>query len=144
MQICVLCASTIPTRATVNYNCTLASLNYSDRFAVTNLITNYLLNDDEAGIFSDITIKSDYFICTSLAAKLSNKSCPLLLSLNIQRLQSKYRNLLQLITTYKLFISKFYFSVLYGKYILGIIMVAFICLLLLYFISSCFTILYEN
>ncbi len=81
----------------LNDNCTLATLNADDRLDITNLIDNYLHADDEAGIFSDINIKSEYFNCQTLYEKTNIKNRSLFLSINIQSLQSKFSNLLQLI-----------------------------------------------
>jgi hypothetical protein len=60
-------------------------------------MNNYFHSDDDVGIFSDITINSEYYNCITLADKISTRNCPLLISLNIQSLQSKFSNLLQFI-----------------------------------------------
>jgi exonuclease III len=60
-------------------------------------MNNYFHSDDDVGIFSDITINSEYYNCITLADKISTRKCPLLISLNIQSLQSKFSNLLQFI-----------------------------------------------
>jgi exonuclease III len=75
----------------------LTTLNASSILDISPLLENCLHNDDEAGIFSSINIKSDYFDRPALASKPNIKKCPLLLSINIQSIQSKFNNLLLLI-----------------------------------------------
>ncbi len=74
------------------------SLNSSPTYDHSILLNSTLHDNDDAHIFTHINISSKYYDNNSLIETFSNTNTPLILSLNIQSLPSKYNALLDLIT----------------------------------------------
>jgi hypothetical protein len=76
----------------------LTSLNCNLIYDATPVLNNYLHTDDDMNTFSDINLSSAYHnFATLLNLSLENNHAPLVLSINIQSLQSKFNNLRQFV-----------------------------------------------
>ncbi len=79
----------------------LADLNNSIQYDISNIVNNYLHQDDENNIFSSINLSSDYQDVHSIVHKYSPRNNPLIISCNIQSLQSKFDKLKSLINEFR-------------------------------------------
>jgi hypothetical protein len=67
--------------------------NNSDAYNADNLIYEYLNEDDKYNDVININITSRYYDINSFISRFKNSKNPIILSLNIQSLQSKYNEL---------------------------------------------------
>jgi exonuclease III len=75
----------------------LASLNNSPKFDNATTINNFIHLNDDTHTFRNINISSSYYDNTSLINSFSSSNSPIIMSINIQSLQSKYSTLLEFI-----------------------------------------------
>jgi hypothetical protein len=75
----------------------LATLNANKFYDTSTMLNNFIHTDDDLNIFSHINLTSSYHNFSSLQTNYGPTTSPLLLSINIQSLQSKFSNLVQLI-----------------------------------------------
>ncbi len=76
----------------------LESLNSSPTYDHSVLLNNFLQTNDDTQTFTNVNISSLYHDINSLTTNYSNSKTPLILSLNIQSLQSKFNALVDFIT----------------------------------------------
>ncbi len=76
-------------RANLRNNLLLEDLNADHTLDASNLLNSYIADDENISQFFQTHIHSDYFDADSYIAKFNNSVEPIILSINIQSLNSK-------------------------------------------------------
>ena len=79
--------------ASIRTNMLLGELNTDQSLDASNLLNSYISDDENISHFFQTHLHSDYFDADSFIAKFKNTAEPILLSINIQSLNSKFNTL---------------------------------------------------